>query len=309
MAEGSDTTIAVSAVGPLVRQFLETAPLLKRLEFALEQPDYISSVVQRMPERIALPCRSCKALETTTWARSELIYKKDASSEDAVHYDHTFACVDCLHTRATFWLVLEALDARTESSPPSMSGHAKPNSGRRVASRFSLRKIGQYPPWNHPISKRLEKALGANASLLRRGLSNLGEGYGIGAAAYFRRVVENEVDDLLSLIEEAAELDGDEAARMNVAEARKSHTASDRLKLAAQVIPATLRPGGVNPLGILYGHLSAPLHSESEEEAILTAESILTTFTFLFENLKEGLDRKRDYAASVQRLAAGKKQD
>jgi hypothetical protein len=285
-------------VSKALREFVEQAPLLKKIEFQIQQhPSVVNDVTRHLPERLALPCPVCDRSETTTWIRNRSEEMSGAGADFDVHIRCTFSCGDCKRLSTTYWLEFHAVNPK----------FVRDSGGYWLTERVVVRKLGQSPPWSHPVPKRLAKALGKNSELFRRGLTNLGQGYGIAAAAYFRRVIEEEVGALLDLIQEAAELDGDQGALKNLEQARKSPKEADRLRLAADNIPASLRPGGHNPLALLYGHLSGPLHSESEEESIQTAEEILTTFTFLFENLKERLDRTREYAKHVQALSSKKK--
>ncbi len=68
-------------------------------------------------------------------------------------------------------------------------------------------KVGQYPPLSIEPSAELSKALGEeDTALYKKALVNGNYAFGIGALAYFRRVIENKVNLLLDLIGEAAEL-------------------------------------------------------------------------------------------------------
>ena len=66
-------------------------------------------------------------------------------------------------------------------------------------------KAGQWPPLTIQPTPELAKALGPeNAELYKKGLIDFNFGHGIGAVGYFRRVLENKINTLLDLIEEAA---------------------------------------------------------------------------------------------------------
>src|SRR5207244_740991 len=64
-------------------------------------------------------------------------------------------------------------------------------------------KWGQTPALSIAIPKEAEKALGDYADLWKKGMRSRHQGYGIGALAYFRRVVEGATGKLLGLLAES----------------------------------------------------------------------------------------------------------
>jgi hypothetical protein len=94
--------------------------------------------------------------------------------------------------------------------------------------------------------------------LYKKGLVDFNLGYGIGAVGYFRRVLENNINALLDLIEEAArnaKVTGEPLAQIEAV--KTSHRVEDKIDVASRILPAHLKPGGHNPLDKLYGPLSA----------------------------------------------------
>jgi hypothetical protein len=140
-------------------------------------------------------------------------------------------------------------------------------------------------------------------ALYRKGLACLREGLGIGASAYFRRVVEDSIDPLLNLVERVATLMQDPDVLAKLEEARRESSAGKRLQLASESVPQWLRPKGQNPLRILYANLSGPLHTESEEEAVKIASMLQATLAFLFAHIESTLRDAEDYAEQL--TAAG----
>ncbi|NOK07695.1 hypothetical protein [Corallococcus exercitus] len=271
------------------RIFLENAPLFKplRLSFKNSLQSYVTGFHSIAPRTIHLYCANsnCVNLESTTWLVMEQ------------HPLAIYKCQNCQESRATFWI-----ESVATKSAELMNPGGRPFS---VMAEGIFRKLGQQPTWAPKIPKRLLKNLGPSATLFRRGVACLQEGLGIGASAYFRRVIEEEVKTLLELAERAAILDDDQAALDNIRVARESQVASDRLKIAVQKVPRTLRPGNANPLAVLYGALSGAVHQEPEDVALETASRLLKTFVFLFEELKERMDAAETYAADLQVLKQG----
>jgi hypothetical protein len=171
-----------------------------------------------------------------------------------------YACAECKSTRV--YMIECGPPQSEETGPPGAEAY------RHFVSW--IRKVGQYPPWEQPIERSLEKALETHLSLYKRGLACEHEGFGIGAVAYLRRIVEDVIWDLLRA--KAASLSGD--ARMafdhQVEALKRDWSGSGAIELVKDRLPAEARPGGANPLGMLYGELSGALHTMSEEECAAT---------------------------------------
>src|SRR5260370_38689927 len=95
--------------------------------------------------------------------------------------------------------------------------------------------------------------------------------YGIGPLTYFRRVIEDTTDEMLDLLEEAMTATGaDPAALAALKQAKDGRRFEDRVKIAAEVLPANLRPNNINPFGDLYQLLSIGLHDLTDEQCCET---------------------------------------
>ena len=66
----------------------------------------------------------------------------------------------------------------------------------------SITKIGQWPAWSIKVDKRLAEMMGEHANTYKKGLVCESQSYGIGAFAYYRRIVEEIIDQLLAEIGE-----------------------------------------------------------------------------------------------------------
>jgi hypothetical protein len=166
--------------------------------------------------------------------------------------------------------------------------------------------VAQWPKWAPTISNSLQRLLGSRVELLRRAIYCQRIGFGIAACAYLRRLIEEETNDLLDMIETAAKEEGDEKMLANLAEARKQQRAEDRLSLAKTTVPKSLTRGGHNPLAKLYGVLSGELHAGSDAEAQKLASEIMATVMFVFETLKEDQRRSAEYLKTIGGLGNDK---
>ncbi len=173
-------------------------------------------------------------------------------------------------------------------------------------------KTGQYPKLEITIPKELEKALGGKRSLYLRGMTSRHNGYGIGALTYFRRLIEDTTDEMLGLLEEAMEAaNADPAAIEVLRKAKDGRRFEDKVKIAAEVMPAHLKPGGINPFGDLYELLSIGLHDRTDEECCDIVDAMDKSLKFIYTQLKTHAEDAKAYeqaTKSIQEILARSKQ-
>src|SRR5260370_10512146 len=243
-------------------QFLETFPLFRKVNVVED--------FQYLPSKISLPCVRCE--KETTWA----LRSDQPNSSFWEYWTGVYMCVLCEKEYIRFYL-----------------HHDREN--------LELMKVGQHPEPSIAIPKPLEKSLTHSAQHYRKGLICFNQGYGIGAVAYFRRVVEEHTNELIDVVAELARANGTAEKEVHPILAAKSERTYDkRLEVASQMIPASLRPGGVNPLGRLHGLLSEALHVQAEDTALKTAEEMRDIIDHVFRNLKDYFDAQRPYPQKFQ---------
>jgi hypothetical protein len=166
--------------------------------------------------------------------------------------------------------------------------------GPRLA---TFTNVGQYPPLSIEPSKELAAALGAeDTELYKKALINGNYSFGIGALAYFRRVIENKVNMLLDLIAEAAKLAKFEPEELErIEEIKTSHHLDAKIEYASKILPPNLRPGGHNPLNKLYGIASTGIHGKSDEECLEDFQAARFEFEYLFKNLTMSNEEAKEY--------------
>ena len=121
---------------------------------------------------------------------------------------------------------------------------------------IEVMKLGEYPPFSAPISSRIQKLLSeSDLELYRKGARAEAQGLRIGAATYFRRIVEGQWQHLVKNIRQAAERLGEDLGVYDVA--LKETQFSKAVEMLKGAIPAKLLiSGGQNPLTLLYQPLS-----------------------------------------------------
>ena len=180
-------------------------------------------------------------------------------------------------------------------------------------------KVGQEPPWDISLDRTLEKILGDQAEYYKKGLICESQSYGIGAFSYYRRIVEEVIDELLAEIAEVITGEEREHYLEALEQTRKMKEARKKIDLVKDLLPPILRPDGMNPLSILHDVLSQGLHAESDEECIELATTVREVLVFLVnqlartktaatsftESMRKLLDRRKKEAASETPGASG----
>lgn len=195
----------------------------------------------------------------------------------------TFTCRDCGSRWKTFALMFHR---EAEGAPD-----------------VEVMKLGEYPPFSAPVSKRVAKLLGKDdLELYRKGTRAEVQSLGIGAASYFRRIVDNQWKLLVTEIREAAQALGEKDLTLYdraLAETQFS-TAVDMLKDA---IPGKLLIlDSQNPLTLLYKPLSVQLHNLSDGECLQQAADIRKVLTALLENIADVLKDQQELKDAADRL-------
>ena len=169
-------------------------------------------------------------------------------------------------------------------------------------------KLGEYPPFSAPISARIQKLLDKDdLELYRKGSRSEAQGLGIGAATYFRRIIDSHWELLVKELRRAAEKLGhaDLAVFDNALQAPRFSAAVEMLKDA--IPDKLLILNGENPLMLLYSPLSVQLHELTDVECLQQAADIRTVLTVLLENIADVLKDQEELKSAANRLKQIKK--
>lgn len=170
-----------------------------------------------------------------------------------------------------------------------------------VAEKY-VSKIGQLPPPSVNISSTLRGALGDYAEPYKNGLICENQGYGIGAFAYYRRIVEGIIDELLKSIKEVAPTTSEYHAALTKAQA--GFQAKDKIDLVKDYLPESLRPDGHNPLKTLHKDLSVGIHNLDDAECLELASEIRSCLEFLTWQIAAIAQSQGYFKSSMEKLLA-----
>lgn len=167
-------------------------------------------------------------------------------------------------------------------------------------------KFGQYPEWEIKMDKGLEKTLGKHSKTFRKGLVCESQGYGIAAFAYYRRITEEIIDELLESITDLIDEENRDKYITALEETKKTRVTQDKINLVKDLVPSILKPNGINPLGILHSELSKGLHSESDAICLENANHIKNILTFLINQIMKSKESAKDFTQSMKSILAKK---
>jgi hypothetical protein len=168
--------------------------------------------------------------------------------------------------------------------------------------KYYLRKIGQFPAPEIKPNKEINDFLSEeDKGLYKNALMTLQHGYGIGAYAYFRRIIENEIDRIVQKISEL-----ESANKEKISEAIKRHKdlhqKSNLIKAITPYLPASLIEDGDNILLVLYSQLSGGIHSFSDETCLNKASSINTLLIYLIKKINEEKNESGNIKKALKNL-------
>ena len=238
-----------------------------------------SSYELAMPD-IQLYCRS-ESCNGTMFFRSRR-KPLNLATYPPPHIYVTYRCSNCLKTSKIFALVV-FWDKDTTSG--------------------KCYKVGEIPRYGPPTPSRLIDLIGPDRDIFLKGRNCENQGLGIGAFAYYRRVVENQKDRIISeIIRVANKLNAPEETIREL-EAAKAETQFRRaLDSVKKSIPAVLLIGGHNPLRLLHSALSDGLHVRTDAQCLERAGSIRVVLTELSERLSQALKDEAELNKALSHL-------
>lgn len=175
--------------------------------------------------------------------------------------------------------------------------------------RGNAYKFGELPPFGVPVPARVLRLFGKDSKIFLKGRQCENQGMGVGAFAYYRRVVENHKNDILDEIIKVCDTVGatDVIPELENAKLEISFTkAMEQIKLA---LPQGLLVNGHNPLTALHGALSVGLHTESDADCLAAAQAVRVVLADLVERISLLKQDNQELQNAVQLLLAKKAQN
>ncbi len=167
----------------------------------------------------------------------------------------------------------------------------------------TLVKIGEWPSFGPPLPSRLQRLVQSERDLLLKGFQSEKRGFGIGAFAYYRRIVEDEKNSLIDqIIRACKKIVGGDRFIPGLEAAKNRIRFTSAIEQIADAIPDALMMAGHNPLTVLHQALSKKIHSETDEACLDAAQAIRTILGEFLHRLAEINRDEAEVTDAVQRL-------
>ena len=168
-------------------------------------------------------------------------------------------------------------------------------------------KLGEYPPYGPPVSPKLIKLIGPDRDIFLKGRRCENQGFGIGAFAYYRRVVENQKNRILGEIIKAFKKIGVSQDKINtLCKAIEETQFSKALDMVKDVMPKALLIDGHSPIRLLHSALSQGVHELSDEECLERASTVRLVLGELSKRLASLLREEAELTQAISTLMRDK---
>lgn len=260
------------------KKFLEEFPLYRKMKIDL--PMHVKDIPRPAINRY---CESCKSIQTFSMGNlwPEAGFMGTGADDDKSPRGRikraVYACAACRLGRVEFWV--------------------------RFGETRYIQKIGQWPPWSISADKELSQMLDAQLNdVFSKGLICESQGFGIGAYSYYRRVLEQSINDLLDQISEL--LEGEELSKYAVAlnETKQETIAENKIRLVKDLLPTSLKANGVNPLDVLYEIASEGIHELTDDECLEHAETLRSTLVYLVNQVHRSREEKKNFTVGMKKF-------
>jgi hypothetical protein len=166
-----------------------------------------------------------------------------------------------------------------------------------------VQKLGEFPTFGPPTPPRVIKLVGPDRELFLKGRRAELRGLGIGAFAYYRRVVEEQKGRIIEEIGKVAmKVKPSKGTAELFAKAEAETQFSTAIDMIKDAIPEAILIDGHNPLTLLHSALSEGLHAQTDEECLELATSIRVVLTELADRISVALKEEADLKTAVSRL-------
>ena len=259
-----------------IKALIEKDPLYKKL-----QTDLVQSIESLYPPKVLLHCQVCKAevpFHDTLGNNEKCLPNHSQQRMETGVYPYIYRCTGC---DSYFYCFIEANYEENW-----------------------VRKVGQAPPRDINLSKDIERQLGDSAFLYKRALICIEHSFGIAACIYLRRVIEDQIDPLLSIHLETRKSEGADQKEIDAIEsAISSKIFDDKIKIISRNIPGAVPQAANNPITIMYDRLSDGIHRRSDNECIEVAQKVRFMLIRLLVELKKEQDAKKEYLENLKALS------
>ena len=261
----------------ITKEFLEEYSLFRKFE--IQEESKRSNVLKWTKIPLNMQCEYCESNQTFNMTNE--FWHEGHQGENESPFNRVFylnyLCDSCKEFKRSFFVyVSEDLDF--------------------------IYKVGQFPEWEIKMDSNLEKVLNKHAKTFRKGLVCEAQGYGIGAFAYYRRITEDIIDELLDSIFDLIETEHQLEYKTALEKTKTTRVTQEKIDLVKDLLPSILKPNGMNPLGVLHSELSEGLHAESDKACLENANHIKSILTYLINQIIQSKESAKNFTSSMKSL-------
>jgi hypothetical protein len=238
-------------------------------------------IIRMNTPALRLHCDRCSG-ERTFRSDTTTSLKTESPTATVIEYQ----CGDCRHQRKSFYLWIYI---------------------RKTKGMGAAYKYGERPPFGVPVPNKVLRLFGKDRDNFIKGRQCENQGLGVGAFAYYRRVVENHKNEIFDEIIKVCETVGaSEELIEELGSAKKEISFTKSMGQIKTALPQGLLISGQNPLLALHNALSIGLHNETDAKCLETAHDVRLVLTDLIERMSLLRRDKSELDGAVQRLIAKK---
>jgi hypothetical protein len=194
-------------------------------------------------------------------------------------------------------VIVAATESRSRSGSPS----------KRPWAKEPPTSTASTPPFGVPVPNKVLSLFGEDRENFLKGRQCENQGHGVGAFAYYRRVVENHKNEIFDEIIKVCETVGAPQPLIEeLGSAKQEVSFTKAMKQIKTALPQGLLIRGHNPLLALHNALSVGLHSESDAKCLEAAHDVRLVLTDLVEKMSLLRQDDSELHGAVQRLIAKK---
>ncbi|PJZ41686.1 hypothetical protein CH370_09595 [Leptospira kmetyi] len=164
-------------------------------------------------------------------------------------------------------------------------------------------KFGELPFYGPPTPSKLITLIGPDREIFLKGRQCENQSLGIGAFIYYRRVVENQKNRILTkILDVIKKLNVQKEKVTKFEEAIKEIQFSKAIELVKDDFPEILLVNGKNPLKLLHSVLSEGVHNRTDEQCLNLAQSIRIVLAELSERISIALKDEQELLNAISIL-------
>jgi hypothetical protein len=167
----------------------------------------------------------------------------------------------------------------------------------------TVAKVGEFPVFRPHVPDAVRSILGDDWELFIQGRQAEGMGLGIGAFAYYRRVVDSRKNYLIDQLIKVAERVGESHEIVSALRSAKTETQFTKAMESVRV-PQSVLIDGDNPLTLLYAAISEGLHANSDTECLSSARAVRVLIVELVRRIEQALESHDEVKSAISDLHA-----